>query len=136
FPEKFRTSRRQDLESRRTVIGAHRDDFEPMINHRSLRRFGSQGQQKSFLVGMKLTQFQIIRNLKGFKPILLMDDIFDKLDDQRIGNLMKLVNRHDFGQIFITDARPERTLSIISNTDCQKKMTYLVNGSNSNDKEK
>jgi DNA replication and repair protein RecF len=125
FSEKFRAYRRQDLESRRTVFGAHRDDFELMINNKSLRRFGSQGQQKSFLVGMKLTQFQIIRNLKGFKPILLMDDIFDKLDDQRIGNLMKLVNRHDFGQIFITDARPERTLSIISGTDCKKKIIRL-----------
>ncbi len=128
FPEKFRASRDQDREFRRTSMGVHRDDFELLLNDKSLRRFGSQGQQKSFLIAMKLTQFQVISEQKGFKPILLLDDIFDKLDDQRIGKLMMLVNRHDFGQIFITDARPERTLGIINNTTCKKKMIYLVNG--------
>jgi DNA replication and repair protein RecF len=127
FPEKFKLSRQQDLLNRRTIQGAHRDDFDFMSDQVSLRKYGSQGQQKSFLIALKLTQFELIRREKGFKPILLLDDIFDKLDDKRIQKLMNLVIRHDFGQIFITDARPERTLSIIGGIKCEKKLIYLSN---------
>jgi DNA replication and repair protein RecF len=129
FPERFPSLRTFDLQYRRTTQGVHRDDLDFSINDRSLRKFGSQGQQKSFLIALKLAQFELIRQEKGFKPILLMDDIFDKLDDKRISKLMVLVNRHNFGQIFITDARPERTLGIISRIKCEKKMIYLSNGS-------
>jgi DNA replication and repair protein RecF len=129
FPDRFPSFRNDDLQYRRTTQGVHRDDLDFRINDRSLRKFGSQGQQKSFLVALKLAQFELIRQEKGFKPILLLDDIFDKLDDKRITRLMALVNRHNFGQIFITDARPERTLGIISEIKCEKKMIYLINGS-------
>ena len=128
FAGKFRSNFLQDRQNRRTMNGIHKDEFEFMINENSLRKFGSQGQQKSFLIAMKLTQFELIRQDKGFKPILLLDDIFDKLDDKRINNLMNLVNRHNYGQLFITDARPERTLAIIEDIDCEKSITYLENG--------
>jgi len=77
-----------------------------------MKRLGSQGQQKSFVIALKLAQFEIIKNYKGFSPILLMDDIFDKLDDHRITRLLELIGR-DLGQLFITDARPDRTQSLL-----------------------
>jgi DNA replication and repair protein RecF len=125
FAETFRLNITNDRQNRRTGLGIHKDEFEFLINGISLRKFGSQGQQKSFLIALKLTQFELIRQDKGFKPILLLDDIFDKLDDKRINNLMNLVNRHNFGQLFITDARPERTLAIIHDLDCERTIAYL-----------
>ena len=106
FADKFRANFLPDRQNRRTIMGTHKDEYEFLINGNSLKKYGSQGQQKSFLIAMKLAQFELIRQDKGFKPILLLDDIFDKLDDKRINNLMNLVNRHNYGQLFITDARP------------------------------
>ncbi len=130
FGGRFKSHLEIDRQSRRTMLGIHRDDFDFIIKSKSLRKFGSQGQQKSFLVALKLAQFELIRKEKEVKPILLLDDIFDKLDDKRIMHLMKLVNSHSFGQIFITDARPERTLSVITGLDCEKKMIYLESSIN------
>ncbi|BDD07701.1 DNA replication and repair protein RecF [Fulvitalea axinellae] len=102
-------ARANDLRLQRTTVGIHKDDFVFTIDDYPLKKFGSQGQQKSFLVALKLARFEIIRELKGYKPILLLDDIFDKLDDRRISRMMDLVSENAFGQIFVTDARPERT---------------------------
>jgi DNA replication and repair protein RecF len=79
-----------------------------MINGFPLKKFGSQGQQKSFVIAIKLAQFEYTRNIMGFKPILLFDDIFDKLDDQRVGQLISLVSQDSFGQVFITDTQKQR----------------------------
>ena len=128
FARKFRLNLSIDRQNRRTMMGIHKDEFEFTIDGNSLRKYGSQGQQKSFLIAMKLAQFELIRQESGLKPILLLDDIFDKLDDKRITRLMNLVNRHNFGQLFITDARPERTLAIIKGLDCEKSISYLENG--------
>jgi DNA replication and repair protein RecF len=68
-----------------------------------LKKFGSQGQQKSFLIALKLAQYSYLQQKKGFKPLLLLDDIFDKLDDRRTHKLMQMVSEDDFGQIFLTD---------------------------------
>jgi DNA replication and repair protein RecF len=78
-----------------------------------LKKFGSQGQQKCFLIALKLTEFDSLRRKSGFKPLLLLDDIFDKLDDERIRQLMKLMTEGEFGQIFITDARPSRSMELL-----------------------
>ena len=102
-------SLRRDLALQRTNTGIHKDDFVFEINGHPLKKYGSQGQQKSFVIALKLAHFDIMRQHKGYKPILLLDDIFDKLDDHRIGKLMELVSGHTFGQLFVTDARPERT---------------------------
>lgn len=99
----------RDLALQRTTTGVHRDEFLFFLNGNELRKFGSQGQQKSFLVGLKLAEFESIKEAKSLKPLLLLDDIFDKLDDIRIGKLMRRVAENSFGQIFITDARPQRT---------------------------
>src|SRR5687768_18410347 len=96
-----------------TYFVIHRDDFEFYLSNEALKRFTSHGQQKSFVIGIKLSQFEILQKHKGFKPILLLDDIFDKLDDFRIARLLELI-KTEFGQLFITDARPERTKGLLS----------------------
>jgi DNA replication and repair protein RecF len=83
------------------------------IQEYAIKKFGSQGQQKSFLVALKLAQFDFIKDHCGVNPILLLDDIFDKLDEQRVEQLIKLVDDENFGQLFISDTHAERTEDII-----------------------
>lgn len=97
----------------RTSVGIHRDDFTFSLGGNELKRMGSQGQQKSFLIGLKLAEFRLLAKVKGFAPLLLLDDIFDKLDDFRIHRLIRLVGEGTFGQIFITDARSGRSEQIL-----------------------
>lgn len=101
---------KRDLALQRTTFGVHRDDYVFGFAHGDLKRLGSQGQQKSFLVSIKLAQVEVLRMHDGFGPVLLLDDIFDKLDDYRIARLLSVVTRDDYGQVFITDAGPERTM--------------------------
>lgn len=102
-------SRTRDRSMQRTTVGPHRDDFIFRLNNHELRKTGSQGQQKSFIAALKLAQYAHIRLHAGFPPVLLMDDLFDKLDDIRVNQLLKLVATENKGQVFITDARDERT---------------------------
>ncbi len=95
-----------------TCKGPHKDDLLFFINDFPVKRYASQGQQKSFLIALKLAQFDFISKQKELKPILLLDDIFDKLDDDRVSKLMELVSNDNFGQIFITDTHHERILAI------------------------
>jgi DNA replication and repair protein RecF len=98
-----------------------RDDVLFSLNGYPLKVCGSQGQQKTFLLALKLAQFALIRQLKGMAPILLLDDVFDKLDAQRVSFLLHLVVRDHFGQIFLTDSnkvRLEETLSAIGGDHC------------------
>ena len=97
----------------RTSFGIHRDDYQFTLGHGDLKRLGSQGQQKSFIIALKLAQLEVIRNHKGFSPVLLLDDIFDKLDDFRIEKLLELIKNDELGQLFITDARPDRTAALL-----------------------
>jgi DNA replication and repair protein RecF len=78
----------------------------------AMKKFGSQGQQKSFLIALKLAQYTFLTQKKGFKPLLLLDDIFDKLDDGRVTKLMQMVSNNDFGQVFITDTSQSRVETI------------------------
>jgi DNA replication and repair protein RecF len=105
-------SRAKDAATARSNFGVHRDDYEFLLADEPMKKFGSQGQQKSLVIAMKLAQFEILERHKGFKPLLLLDDIFDKLDDFRIGRLLELI-KSEFGQLFITDARPERTKGLL-----------------------
>jgi DNA replication and repair protein RecF len=113
FPGGLAANRQRDLFLQRTNFGIHRDDYQFMLGPGDLKRLGSQGQQKSFIIALKLAQFEIIKRLKGFKPILLLDDIFDKLDDFRIAKLLELIQKDELGQLFITDARPHRTEDLL-----------------------
>jgi DNA replication and repair protein RecF len=108
----FERSLERDRAVQRTTAGIHRDDFVFELAGQELKRFGSQGQQKSFLIALKMAEFETLATAKGFKPLLLLDDIFDKLDDQRMERLMQAVAQETFGQIFVTDARPDRSRQI------------------------
>ena len=105
--------RDRDRASRYTVAGIHRDDFLFMMEDYPIRRCGSQGQQKSFLVALKFAQYEIMKNSCGFPPVLLLDDLFDKLDMQRAGNMLQMVAGHDFGQIFLSDTDKARTEELV-----------------------
>lgn len=107
------TNRNKDLMCKFTGFGVHRDDFLFLMNGAPIRKIGSQGQQKSFLVVLKFAQYEIMKKNYGFSPILLLDDVFDKLDITRISNLLSLVAGNDFGQIFITDSNKIRMAGIV-----------------------
>jgi DNA replication and repair protein RecF len=96
-----------------TSVGIHKDDLSFEIEDHPIKKFGSQGQQKSFLVALKLAQFDFVKEQSGVSPILLLDDIFDKLDEQRVSQIIKLVDDETFGQIFISDTHPERTEEVV-----------------------
>jgi DNA replication and repair protein RecF len=121
FAQVFRRNRQRDLAAQRTTMGIHKDDFIFEINGFTLRKFGSQGQQKSFVIALKLAQFEMLSQQKGFPPILLLDDIFDKLDDRRIQQLIKMMVDGTFSQVFITDARPERTHQLLDDLGVEVK---------------
>ena len=103
----------KDRALRYTSSGIQRDDFIFTMNGWPLRRHGSQGQQKSFLVSLKFAQYEIMKKSYGFAPLLLLDDVFDKLDMGRISNLLQMVSGKDFGQIFITDSNKVRMSGIV-----------------------
>ena len=92
-----------------TSVGIHKDDLVFEIDNHPIKKFGSQGQQKSFLIALKLAQFDFIKAQSGVNPILLLDDIFDKLDENRVSQIIKLVDDENFGQLFISDTHAERT---------------------------
>ena len=102
----------KDLVLQYTSSGIHKDDLLLNLNGYPVKRTGSQGQQKSVILALKLAQFQIIKQSKGIKPLLLLDDIFDKLDLTRITRLMELVSKETFGQLFITDTQEEHVRKI------------------------
>ena len=99
-----------------TSVGVHKDDLSFEIDNYPIKKFGSQGQQKSFLIALKLAQFDFVKKQSGEKPILLFDDIFDKLDEFRVGKIIEMVNNEEFGQLFISDTHPERTENIVKTT--------------------
>ena len=105
----FKENLNKDKALQYTSVGIHKDDLLFQIEGYPVKKFGSQGQQKSFLIALKLAQFDFIKSQSGFNPILLLDDIFDKLDEQRVTQIIKLVDAEDFGQLFISDTHPERT---------------------------
>lgn len=96
-----------------TSVGIHKDDLSFKIMEYPIKKFGSQGQQKSFLIALKLAQFNFIKEEAKTTPILLLDDIFDKLDEHRVGQIVQLVDDTNFGQIFISDTHAERTENIV-----------------------
>lgn len=111
-----------------TSAGIHRDDLLFVINEFPVKKFASQGQQKSFLIALKLAQFEFMARQKNMKPILLLDDIYEKLDEQRISRLMELVSKHNFGQIFITDTHIERVRAIFEKIKEEVRCFDVSNG--------
>ena len=114
---------------RYTGAGVQRDDLEFLMDGHQIRRHGSQGQQKSFLVSLKFAQYELMKGSCGFAPILLLDDVFDKLDMSRISNLLSMVAGRDFGQIFITDSNKVRMSSIVDGITEDRAYFEAINGS-------
>lgn len=112
----------------RTTAGIHKDELSFTIHGMALKKFGSQGQQKSFLIALKLAQYSFLQQQKGFEPLLLLDDIFDKLDHSRTTKLMKMVSDKDFGQIFITDTSRERVESVFNRLEVEVKIFDVEKG--------
>ena len=110
-----------------TSVGTHKDDLVFKIEDYPIKKYGSQGQQKSYLIALKLAQFDFIKKQSNIKPILLLDDIFDKLDESRVAQLLQLVNDENFGQLFISDTNAKRTEKIIKQTNQTYKMFELFN---------
>tara|TARA_R110002050_G_scaffold142530_6_gene267774 strand:+ start:1217 stop:2296 length:1080 start_codon:yes stop_codon:yes gene_type:complete len=108
-----------------TSVGTHKDDLVFLIDDFPIKKFGSQGQQKSFLIALKLAQFDFIKQQSGVSPILLLDDIFDKLDESRVSQIISLVDDEHFGQIFISDTHAERTEDVIKQTHQSYKIFKL-----------
>lgn len=115
----------RDLAIQYTSVGIHKDDLDFTIDGHPIKKFGSQGQQKSFLVALKLAQFHFIKERAETTPILLLDDIFDKLDEERVSQLIALVQEDAFGQIFISDTHAERTENVIKKTNKPYKLFQL-----------
>lgn len=111
-----------------TTAGLQRDDLLFTMNGHPIRRCGSQGQQKSFLVSLKFSQYEIMKKKYGFAPILLLDDVFDKLDMGRISNLLQMVASNDFGQIFITDSNKVRMSGIVDGLTQDRAYYETVDG--------
>jgi len=113
FPEALLNSINKDRFLEYTTIGIHKDDLLLEMDEFPVKTLGSQGQQKSYLVALKLAKFDYIKRKAGFSPILLLDDIFDKFDADRVEQIIKLVGNHRFGQIFITDTHQSRLQDIL-----------------------
>ncbi len=111
-----------------TGAGPHKDDLKWLINGYPLKKFGSQGQQKSFVIALKLAQFEHTHQLMGYQPILLFDDIFDKLDDQRVEQIIDLVCRENFGQVFITDTQQHRIQRLLSISKSDHRLFSIQSG--------
>ncbi len=111
-----------------TSVGVHKDDLKFLIEDQPIKKFASQGQQKSYLVALKLAQFAFIKKVKGETPLILLDDIFDKLDKNRVRALMELVIDHSFGQIFVTDANKQRIEELFDGLDTELSIFQVEEG--------
>lgn len=115
----------KDMALQYTSIGTHKDDLLFEIEGHPVKKFGSQGQQKSFLIALKLAQFDFIKELSKVNPILLLDDIFDKLDEKRVAHIVELVATDELGQLFISDTHGLRTEKVVQQTGQSYKMFKL-----------
>ena len=128
FEELLKQSVDKDRITRYTTAGIHKDELVFTINNYPVKKFGSQGQQKSFVIAIKLAQFEFTRRIKSFKPILLFDDIFDKLDDDRVKQIIQLVSENNFGQVFITDTQKYRIEKIFKMVDIDHRIFNVDDG--------
>lgn len=128
LPALFAAARDKDLILGRTTRGIHKDDLVLEMDGQTVRKFASQGQLKSFLLALRLAQYEVLRQEKGVDPILLLDDIFDKLDDQRVRQLIGLLLERNFGQIFITDTQRSRIEAIVASFTGDYKLFEVEEG--------
>ena len=124
----LRDSRQRDLALGYTTKGIHKDDLKFMLGEYPIKRMGSQGQQKTYLIALKFAQYDFISKRSGVTPILLLDDIFDKLDSVRVEKIVEMVSGDDFGQIFITDTNREHLYEILEKIGKAYRVFFVDNG--------
>jgi DNA replication and repair protein RecF len=112
-----------------TSVGIHKDDFLFLLGNHLIRKIGSEGQNKTYLIGLKLAQFQFLLQKNTSIPILLLDDIFDKLDANRVKRIIQLVTEDEFGQIFVTDTNRKHLDEILSDMKHEYKLFQVESGS-------
>ena len=128
FSKTLQASLEKDRISQYTNVGIHKDDIVFEMDEYPIKKIGSQGQQKSFLIALKLAQFDFMQKQMGFNPILLLDDIFDKLDDKRVEKIIAFANDGLFGQVFITDTHKQRTEEILNTSKMEYNLFEIENG--------
>ncbi len=128
FKQLLNSSFEKDCLMRFTTQGIHKDDLLFKIGDYPIKKFGSQGQQKSFVIAIKLAQFEYTKGIKGFNPVLLLDDIFDKLDASRVEQLIDLVSKNNFGQVFITDTQQHRVERLFKKNNIDHKIFMVDAG--------
>ena len=126
--ELLATVREKDRLLQRSTLGCHRDDLAFFIEGAPLKRFASQGQLKSFVLALKLAQYELLRQEKNTPPLLLLDDIFDKLDEERVRHLLALIIQRDFGQVFITDTHADRLCAVLEAAGAEFRMFEVSEG--------
>ena len=128
FLAQLKAAQGEDRRLRRSSMGIHKDDIRFELGSYPLKRFGSQGQQKSFLIALRLSQLSYIEKATGVKPILLLDDIFDKIDEKRVQALMRRVTDGAFGQVFITDTDLGRIPTMFRQTGAEVRVFEVKSG--------
>ncbi len=128
FKDRFKNSLERDLLFQRTNEGIHKDDYEFFVDGKQVKKYASQGQQKSTVLALKLVQFNVFKKHFNYSPILLLDDIFDKLDSGRMERLMSIISKQDFIQIFVSDAHPERSIEIFNKSNADIRIFEIDNG--------
>ncbi len=126
FQKLLVTSRQRDIITQRTNAGVHKDDLNFLLNENIFRTIASQGQRKSLLFACKLAEFELLFSINKFPPILLLDDVFEKLDEVRMKNLLEYVCKKNNGQVFITDTHKERLEAALSEFDKEVQIIQLV----------
>lgn len=121
----FEKNLQKDMALQYTGVGTHKDDLSFKIKGHPVKKFGSQGQQKSFLIALKLAQYDFMKAQSKVNPILLLDDVFDKLDENRVAQIVDLVTKDDLGQLFISDTHADRTENVVKANANQYKMIQL-----------
>jgi len=120
--------RERDVYLQRSTVGVHKDDLIFTIKEKPLKKFASQGQLKSYILALKLAQYHLVKSRKDSLPILLLDDIFDKLDNNRVQQLLTLLFSNNFGQIFFTDTHEERLLDLLQPYGVSSKRFIIEEG--------
>jgi DNA replication and repair protein RecF len=124
----MRESHDKDKQLQYTSVGIHRDDLLLELSGYPMKQQGSQGQQKTYLVALKMAQYDFLKKISTVRPLILLDDVFDKLDASRVTKIIQLVSEDHFGQIFITDTNLEHLQTILSNLNAEYRLFHVTDG--------
>lgn len=126
--ELLRSTVERDRILGRTTQGIHKDDLDFLMNGEPLKHIASQGQLKSFVLALKMAQYAMLKTISGRKPVFLLDDIFDKLDEKRVVQLMKMLTENEYGQIFLSDTSMPRMRQVLDEISCEYKLFEVAGG--------